>query len=156
MVALRRISIGSTRVDPCQKSVPGVPSLANGDRSLIKQLRRMARQAQLSSPISIDHACSLIAPAGAQEFGLALMRTLDAVALRPLQFHPVDAAEVGFDELWLIRLLRCLEAGDAASARLLIDTRTQRVGRRAVAYLAQGLAARLMDGDLDVGDIVTS
>jgi hypothetical protein len=50
--------------------------------------------------------------------------------------------------LWLIRLLRCLQSGDTGSARLLIETRTRRLGRRAVAYLAQGLASGLLDDDL--------
>lgn len=147
MLALRRIS-------PCDVGTSGDSAwrcdddLSRRDWTLLRKLRGLARTAQLSAPIAVHHACSLIDPAGPEQFGLALMRTLDAVASRPMRFHPVGAAEVSFDELWLVRLLRCLEADDTASARFLIDTRTQRLGRRAVAYLAQGLAKRLGDDDV--------
>lgn len=149
MTAMHQISARPDRADAGRGPFPGAVLLSAADRHVLRRLRRMARQAQLSSPIAIDHACSLIAPSGPDEYGLALMRTLNAVALRPVNFHPVGAEETTFDELWLMRLLRCLQAGDVSSARLLIDTRTQRIGRRAVAFLAQGLAARLMDDTLE-------
>lgn len=135
---LRRIE----RSDPENRFGPSVP-VAAGDRELLAFLRGLARRAQLAPPLSLDGVCSLVAPSSPAAYGLALMRTLDAVATRPLVFHPKGSAETSFDEAWLVRLLRCLEAGDESSARLLIGRRAGRLGQRTVGWLALGLAERL-------------
>jgi hypothetical protein len=152
MTALRCPSGAETTPGHAQA---GRAPLAAADRRLLRLLRAVARQAQLSGPIAVDHVCSLTEPADPVAYGLALMRTLDAVASRPMLFHPVGAEEVGFDEMWLVRLVRCLQGGDTASARLLIDRRTERMGRRAVAFLAQGLALRLDPAGLDETSLET-
>ena len=125
------------------------PVVSAADHALLTYLRRLARRAQLAAPITVDHVCALIEPARPDAYGLALMRTLDAVATRPLVFHPATSVEASFDEMWLLRLLRSLESGDHASAKLLIGCRINRFGRRPVAFLAQGLAARLPMSTLD-------
>ena len=127
----------------------GVLALSTADRALVAYLRRLARQAQLAAPVTVDHVCALVEPAKPDAYGLALMRTLAAVAIRPLLFHPVPSVEASFDELWMVRLLRRLGAGDHGSAKLLIGRRISRFGQRPVAFLAQGLAARLPAATLD-------
>lgn len=149
MHALRLVAPMDDRSPAPRGPVHAPLTLSADDRAVLRLVRRLARQAQLCGPIPVDHVCSLIEPASPQAYGVALMRTLDVVATRPMVFHPETAEEASFDELWLVRLLRCLRLGDTASARLLIDRRTGRFGRRAVAFLAQGFAGRLGTADLD-------
>jgi|AACY02.3.fsa_nt_gi hypothetical protein len=118
------------------------PPLSSADRALLETLRGFARDAQLSGALDLHHVCSLIEPGGLREHGRALLRALDVLSARPLVFHPRGAEEAGFDELWLLRLVRALQAGDSASARLLIGGRVPRSGRRVVAWLARAFAER--------------
>lgn len=141
---LRRIATA----DDVQTQRPVRP-LAPGDVRLLDALRDLARRAQLSPPLLPEHVCSLKTPSSPQAYGLALMRNLNAMALRPLVFHPRGAVEASFDEAWLLRLLRCLQGGDPASARLLIGGRIGHYGRRTVGWLALGLAERLERLTLD-------
>lgn len=151
MTALRSLSFEPPSLRRPRSSSARAPGaqVSAEESVLLDWLRRLARRAQLSAPIAVDHVCSLGAPASAETYGLALMRTLDAVAKRPLVFHRSGSSEAGFDELWLLALLRALNDGDSASARLLIVSRAGRSGQRAVAFLAQGVAARLARPGLD-------
>jgi hypothetical protein len=129
---------------------PGLPAPRSGaDRALLDHLRGLALHAQLAAPLGLEHTCSLIEPGSGAAYGAALMRTLSAVATRDLTFHPRGATVASFDELWLLRLLRCIESGDTDSARLLIAGRTDRIGRRTVTFLASGFAERLGEMGLD-------
>jgi hypothetical protein len=112
-------------------------------------IRDLARRTQLSAPMPLEHACSLADPSSPTAWGLALLRTLSHATTRPFVFHPRGEPRAGFDEAWLISLVRCLQRGDAGSARLLIGGRIGRLGRRPVAFLAQGFAARLAQAGLD-------
>lgn len=135
----------STEVRALTRPAP----VAAQDRDLLLLLRDLARRTQLSAPMTVEHACSLADPSSPTAWGLALMRTLSHAATRPFVFHPRGEPRAGFDEAWLISLLRSLQRGDTGSARLLIGSRIGRLGRRPVAFLAQGFAARLAQGGLD-------
>jgi hypothetical protein len=139
------------QADPARPAMPAPRSGA--DRALLEHLRRLARHAQLSAPLGLETTCSLIEPGSAVSYGTALMRALAVVASRSLVFHPHGAGEASFDELWLLRLLRCLESGDTDSARLLIGGRVGRIGRRTVTFLARGLAERIAELGLDAGSL---
>ena len=136
---------------PGAAATPRLRDLDPAERRLLEELRLYVRQAQLAGPIDLNRVCALIDPGGAADYGRALIRALDATAGRRLVFHPRGATETGFDELWLVRLIRALEEGDAPSARFLIGGRVPKPGRRLVAWLAAGLAERR--AGLDFGTI---
>lgn len=143
------------RVTPFPAPAPdarSAPPLSPGERALLEELRGYARDAQLSAPMDPMRACRLIEPGDARAHGRALLRALGVLAVRPLTFHPRGAEEVGFDERWLLSLVRALETGDMASARLLIGGRTGKAGRRVLAWLARGYAERRA-APLDFGTI---
>lgn len=140
---------------PARPAVLAAASLDATDLRLLARVRGLARRAQLAAPLAIDGTCRLAdpGPAGeAEAYGAALLRSLAEVAVRPLVFHPRGAVEVGFDEAWLVRLVRCLAEGDEDSARLLIGSRVTRIGRRVVTFLAKGFAERIA-GPLDAGNL---
>lgn len=139
-----------------RQAAPVARALAEEDRRLLAVLRGLAREAQLSGPIALETTCRLMDAAPedqARAYGAALLRSLALVATRPLVFHPRGAAEVGFDEAWLVRLVRCLAEGDEDSARLLIGSRVLRIGRRIIAFLAKGFAERLGGAALDAANL---
>lgn len=134
---------------PCPLPARSASAFPMGERVLIEYLRDLARGVQLSAPMGLEQTCSLVDPGSARAFGMALMRALDAVATQPMAFHPRGAREASFDELWLVRLVRCIEADDTDSVRLLIGRRVSRMGRRTVTWLARGFAERLDEICLD-------
>lgn len=139
-------SIAVETAAPPRPAVLGVDGLDAADRRLLARLRDLARRAQLTAPMAIDGTCRLAEPGPhgeAEAYGAALLRSLAQVATRPLVFYPRGAEEVGFDEAWLVRLVRCLADSDEDSARLLIGGRVTRIGRRVVTYLAKGFAERI-------------
>lgn len=128
-------------------AVLAAASLDVTDQRLLAQVRELALHAQLAAPIAIDGICRLVEPGPrgeAEAYGAALLRSLAQVAVRPLVFHPRGAVEVGFDEAWLVRLVRCMAEDDEDSARLLIGSRVTRIGRRVVTFLAKGFADRIV------------
>ena len=136
---------------PGAAATPRLRDLDPEDRALLEELRGYVRGAQLAGPLDLNRVCALIDPGGAADYGRALIRALDATAGRRLVFHPRGARETGFDELWLVRLVRAFEEGDRPSARFLIGGRVPQTGRRLVAWLAAGLAERRRG--LDFGTI---
>jgi hypothetical protein len=133
-------------------SRPGAtpPPLAACDVALIEFLRECARAAQLSEPLELHRVCPL-AEDSARAYGRALLRALGAASARRMVFHPRRTQEVGFDERWLLRVLRALQSGDDASAAVLIAGRSARPGRRVLGWLARGLAERLSRDGVDAG-----
>jgi hypothetical protein len=121
-------------------------ALSRQDEALLHRLRLSARRARLASRIDLDRACALIAPEpeqAAEVYGCTLLRALDAEAARPVVFHPGCAAPAGFDEMWLLRIVRLFQSGDEAGARFLIAGRVNLHARRKVAFLAARFAQSL-------------
>jgi hypothetical protein len=137
--ALLRLPVDRPEREAPRAALP-VPT---GDRALLEHLRSLARRSQLAAPVALEQTCRLIEPGSADAYGMALMRSLSVLAARPMVFHPRGAEEASFDELWLLRLLRCIQSGDTDSARLLIGRRTDKLGRRTITWLACGFAERL-------------
>jgi hypothetical protein len=124
------------------------PPLAAGDVALVEFLRECARAAQLSEQLELHRVCPLTEES-ARAYGRALLRALGAASTRRMVFHPRRTREIGFDERWLLRVLRALQSGDDASAAVLIAGRSGRSGRRILGWLARGLAERLSRDGVD-------
>ncbi|TVQ54572.1 MAG: hypothetical protein EA355_11590 [Rhodobacteraceae bacterium] len=134
------------------QAAPEPQPLSAEDRRIIAFLRDCARAAHLDEPL---HAYAAQAPAGedAAAWGRSLLRAIGAAATRPFTLHRGRAAEVTFDERWLLRVLRSLQTGDEASAAVLIAGRVSRDGRRVLGWLARGLAERLDAAAVDVSGV---
>lgn len=123
--------------------------VAAADRPLLEALRGFARAALLAPPADLDRGgaglgCSPVDAGPEVAFaahGAALLRALDAAALRPLTFHNRAARPVTFAEAWLVRLLAALRRGDGDSAAFLIGRGVQRSRRGLVLALARRVAA---------------
>ncbi len=123
---------------------PSAPSPASA--TLLETLRDLARGAQLSGPLDLDHGCALIAATGDADpraAGAALVRAVDAASLRPLVFHRRPGGAPAFGEAWLLRLVETLRDGDADSATFLVHRMIRRDRRRVVLWLAGRFAASL-------------
>lgn len=124
------------------------PALDAADQALVEFLRACARSAQLAEAFQPHRACPLTED-DAAAYGRALLRALGAVSSRPVVFHPRRTPVASFDERWALRLVRALQAGDDASAAVLIGGRTAQGGRRVLAWLARGLAERIARDGVD-------
>lgn len=123
---------------------PSPATLSPEDARLLTCLRMFARQAKIAPRLDLDRACALIAPhpsEAMQIWGSTLLRALDAQATRAVVFHAGCAARPGFDELWLLRIIRLFQQGDDAGARFLIAGRVPHRARRKIAFLAARFAA---------------
>ncbi|SER47174.1 hypothetical protein SAMN04490244_101167 [Tranquillimonas rosea] len=124
----------------------GAHALPEADRALLNRLRLSALRCRAASRTDLFQACALLGTdpeAGAPAFAEALVRTLDqGLGRRPILYRP-GAADLSFDERWLISLVAALRRGDEASATFLLNSRLVHGARRSLGFLAARLA-RLM------------
>lgn len=131
---------------PAEQAVAPAVKLSRGDRALLWSLRDWLNESRLSADGDPERACALIAAephASAQRYAVALFRVLPRSTRRRLVFHAHGNARPSTDEMWLLRLLRAIEQDDEASVRALLGFRIRREARRAVRFLATGLATSL-------------
>ncbi|MFO7854378.1 MAG: hypothetical protein R6V44_03980 [Paracoccaceae bacterium] len=126
---------------------PAAPALEGGRLATVERIRDWAAAARRGRAGDLDRACALVgAPGAALEdaHGAALLAALASGCRTPLRLHRRgDAAS--WDELWLIRLLERLAAGDEASARFLVARRCAPKAARRALFLAGRLAALAAD-----------
>ena len=118
------------------------------DAALLEVLRDLARAAQLSAPMDLDVGCALIAARpedSLRAHGAALLRAVDASALRPVTFHRRAGGTLAFGEAWLLALVTALRDGDADSAVFLATRMIRRERRRVVLWLAERFATALRE-----------
>ena len=118
------------------------------DAQLLETLRELARSIQLSGPLDLDLGCALIAAtprASLRAHGVALLRAVDASALRPVVFHRRAGGPMAFGEAWLLSLVSALRDGDSDSALFLVGRMIRRERRRVVVWLAKRFAAALQE-----------
>lgn len=112
-------------------------------KSLLNQLRHVARANRCKSYIDLFGACAALSGnrgVGMQAASEVLVRCLSqALGRRPV-FYRVGEAETSFDENWLIALARSLKNGDEASAAFLLQSRVPKHARRNLVFLLRGVA----------------
>ncbi|PWJ22392.1 hypothetical protein [Jannaschia seohaensis] len=81
--------------------------------------------------------------AAVEEMAVLLARMLPTLLQRRPVIRRPGAADLSFDESWLLALARALSGGDAASARFLLARRARPEGAAVLRMLVGDLAARL-------------
>lgn len=114
--------------------------------AVLALIRQRADAARSAARLDLFKACAVLSMRehpSAYDFADAVARTLEqALGHRP-DWNPPGKTELSFDESWLLRLVERSLACDSASVAFLISSRVQRGKRASLAYLVNGLAARL-------------
>jgi hypothetical protein len=124
--------------------------------ALVRRLRVLLRECQLSPRIDFDRACSLIAgdvTTTTERYAAAFFQGLQLFATRRLRFFPAKADAVSEDEMWLARLLQALNADDFATAKYLMALRVVGKGHRRLLFLAEKLAQILRPAHMEADDL---
>ncbi|MDX2264959.1 MAG: hypothetical protein NW215_08300 [Hyphomicrobiales bacterium] len=142
------------------EAVPPSPAapLRDRERAMLASLRALFVASVLKPRGDFDRACLLIAgdrETSVERYATAFFHGLESFARRPLAFHSCSSESPSSDEMWMMRLLETLARGDASSARYLLATRIEHLGRRRMLFLAQGLAKSLVGSD-DDNDLASS
>lgn len=122
-------------------------TLTEAERATLDALRRVAatcRAARRFDPREDRHkpeeACAACdAPMA------SAVRAMTTLLGRPPRFYAPGTAETGFDERWLIALLRAERRGDRSSLAFLTRSRVARPRAREAAAIVAGLAPVLDD-----------
>ncbi|MGB0661625.1 MAG: hypothetical protein ACPGNV_15790 [Mangrovicoccus sp.] len=108
------------------------------------------RIAHLNEPdekqVDLFEACELLALdryAAAQTYATALALSASQALGREVQFAAPGSGQLTFDEAWLLRLLDRSLVHDDESVAFLVSSRVAYCCRNSVAFLINGLAARL-------------
>jgi hypothetical protein len=115
-------------------------------------LRRLALESRLERRVEPDRACALLRTepeAAAAAYARALLRILPAATGRRIIFHRPGVESLTFDEAWLLRLIEAIRGRDGDSLRFAICSRVARGMRGPVRFLAEGLADRLDNLNLE-------
>ncbi len=114
---------------------------------LVQKFRRLLQDSLLQPRQDLHHACVVIAAdptASEGHVARAFFHGLSRYARRRMVFFNTRATGVSAGERWLARLLEVLSRDDEASARYLIESAIDPVGRRWLLFLARELAAHLI------------
>ena len=115
---------------------------------LVRTLRVLWRNSQLSRRDDFDRACLLIAgdqTTTVERYAAAFFEGAQIFAHRRLKFFNAKSATVSDDEMWLARILLSLHKGDHTSARFLMELRIAPAGLRRLMFLLHRLALHLCD-----------
>lgn len=105
---------------------------------------RLSALACRAAPRGSLRACALLDPdAGAEDYAMALARTLPEMTMRrPVIWRP-GATGRSFDEDWLLSLLDALRRRDGASLRFLTRSRVRPEAAPYLLLVLRGLCERL-------------
>jgi hypothetical protein len=133
-------------------SVPIVaPAPDERTLELVRRLRVLWRNSQLSRRDDFDRACLLIAgdeTTTVERYAAAFFEGAQIFAHRRLKFFNAKSAAVSDDEMWLARILLSLHKGDHTSARYLIALRIAPTGQRRLMFLLQRLALHVCNQEV--------
>ncbi len=116
-------------------------------RHLIRRLRGLWRDVQLTGQQDFDHGCLLIATSDStalERYATAFFQGVQLFARRRLVLFNAKSEAVSGDEMWIARLLQSIHSNDYVSARYLMESRIAPGGRRRLMFLAKGLASHLL------------
>ena len=114
---------------------------------LIRRLRSLWRDVQLTGQQDFDHGCLLIAMSDTmalERYATAFFQGVQLFAKRRLVLFNTKSEAVSDDEMWIARLLQSIHSDDYVSARYLLESRIAPEGRRRLMFLAKGLASHLL------------
>lgn len=129
-----------------------VPILTGHDVERIETMRQCMQRAQLAARRDVDQACAIIAAdrcASIGAFASALFALLSESASQRMMFYPPGAEEFSESEIWLSRLMRAVQHGQAAQARALIAWRIKPNGHRRGLFLVAGLVTAFTGNSVD-------
>ena len=130
----------------CPTVRPAAPQLTDAERDELNRLRWFALRSRLAPKPDLERACFLLAGeenVSLERFAIAFFRGLSGQSLREMVFYRPGAKQASDDEIWLLRLLAVLRAGENAAAGALIAWRVRPEGRRWLRFLAASLARTL-------------
>jgi hypothetical protein len=146
---------GTGKVIPFSRATTAAVAAPEPDErtlELVRKLRVLWRNSQLGGRADFDRACLLIAgdeTTTVERYAAAFFQGTQIFARRRLKFFNTKSEAVSEDEMWLARILLSLQKGDYTSARYLTALRIAPAGQRRLMFLAQGLAARLCDPEIE-------
>lgn len=120
---------------------------AQVDRGVLALLRMTGARCRVMRRAAPVEACALLAGPRAPEAAAALLlRGFNGENGVPrLRLYQPGAADVSFDEAWLLAALAAAKRGDTDSLTFLLARRLPRAARRPVGCLMRGLAVVLAE-----------
>lgn len=131
------------KLDLPARPQPAAP-LSTGDAALLDSLRAVAMLCRVKPRADLFHACALLhgdRSASQAAHAEALMRCLAQALGQPARLHAPGAAELTFDETWLLALGRAAARGDEGSVAFLLGRRVAAEHRRLVRFLIRRIVA---------------
>lgn len=115
-------------------------------RTGLNRLRLLSLRCRAARRIDVFSACALLSldrDEAAHAYATAFLRALPQALDRAPVFHAPGAAEISFDEAWILRLLQAIRTRQGDSIAFLIASRVRPCHRRQIAFLAKGLSEGL-------------
>lgn len=115
--------------------------------AMVNFLRFVFMKCRSKRRTGLFEACALLQTtrtASQEALGEALARGLSEGLGRPTRLHAPGAAELTFDEKWLVQLAGAITTGDTASETFLLASRVPMPHRRLIRFLVAGVSEHFL------------
>lgn len=140
------MSLGMTVLSSQTQTVQPMPAFSPADIAALNKLRLLMARVKCAAKVDVFKACALLSndpTTATTAYAVALLRGLrHGLGRAPTLYHPGDA-DLSTDEVWLLRILLCAQAGDEDSLRFLATRRLTKETLRPIVFLIRHLATRI-------------